>query len=288
MKRAILIFLFLCTLQQSIAAGFVKQDTIEVSFFKTVVLIFEKPVISDDVGSPDLLIESEGEKVKLAAAVQGMHETNLFIETGDGYYSFIIRYNANPKTLTHFYPGIKVTYPKSNVVASPQVIQDTKTSMEAKQAAVEGEKQNSYFKKCEMIAKRTNSFSDIGVFSARASVTLGDIYVSEDMLYFKIVMKNMSNIDYDVELIRFVVRHKKGVIKQAASQETIMEPVYVYNGDINEIKGKDGLIKIFVFKKFTIANEKKLVVELWEDGGDRILNFAISEDMILHTKRFEQ
>lgn len=289
-KKIISIILFLCTLQFSIAQ---KIDTIEVSYTKTTILIFSSEVTSDDIGSPDVLIQKEGNKVKLAAAIQRFAETNLFIETSEGYYSFILKYKDSPKTLTKFYTAEQVTYPKvEKIEIAPQKINfptqaNTAQNNHSNTATQDIDLQNRFFNECELIARKSNSYNDVGVLSAKASCMLTDMYVRGDYMYFKITIKNMSNINYDVELIRFVVRNKKGAIKQAAVQEVILEPLYVFNGEINQVKGKDAVTKVFVFKKLTIADEKKLCIELWENGGDRILNFAITQDMILNTKKLE-
>lgn len=267
-----------------------KIDTIEVGYNKTVVLIFSTPVISDDIGSEDVLVAKEREMIKLAGAIDRFKETTLFVETEDGYYSYIIKYSSNPKKLSLFYPATKVTYAKGGGAVSSSNAKTVSVNNpngssggNAKELGVD--KDNNFYSKCDDIAHRSNSINDLGVLSSKLHLMLSDIYINNDNLFFKVTMKNNSNIDYDIELIRFVIKSKKGKIKQAAVQETILEPVYVYNGEKNEIQGKDGLIKVFCFKKFTFSEEKKLFIELWENGGERILSFNVPSERIINTKK---
>lgn len=297
MKRFKLILVFAC-ICYSFAATAQKLDTIEVSYYKTTILIFDSEIITDDAGSPDLLISKEGKILKCASAIRGLHETNLFVETGSGYYSFIVKYNENPKGITRNFGVSNITYEKAidEIELPPNSNSGNMNSQTASSSAssssvvndnLKFEEKNKITKECSDMAAYANTIKDLGVISSKLQLTLADIAVKDDRLYFKLVAKNTSNIDYDIELIRFVTVNKKGKIKQAAVQEGNLTPVYIYNGEKNEIPGKSGLIKVFVFDKFTYADDKKLMVELWENGGERILSFAVPQEYLLNCRKIK-
>lgn len=97
-SRLILLLIFtIISIQNSFSQ---KIDTIGVSYNKTVVLIFENPIIADDIGSENVIISRDREVLKIAATIKAFQETTLFVETKDGYYSFILVYDENQKAFS--------------------------------------------------------------------------------------------------------------------------------------------------------------------------------------------
>lgn len=258
------------------------HDTLFVSTNKTVVLIFDSEVLTDDVGSKDVIAAREGEIIKLKAKTVNFKETSLFVKTSSGYHSFILNYKENPKVLS-----VYINNTKNPIVSNTTTKKETenlKPNEATKKETIPVK--NEFSSDCENLEKRKNTINDMAIISKKALFQLADIVIKNDKLYFKVLIKNNSNIDYDIELIRFSIRNKKGDIKQAAVQETILTPVYIYNDEIKEIKGKERLCKVFVFDKFTYDNDKKLLLEIWENGGERILDFTIKTNLILDVKPF--
>lgn len=282
--RQLLISFFIGLSFSSMAEGL---DTIEVSFNKTVILIFENEIINDEIGSDEVIFRREKNILKLAATEKNIDETNLFVETTDGYYTFIIVYNDNPKVLTHKFSSLKPTFEKSvsgvPIKQSPEEIK-ANTSKQAK--ALNIDQENQYIQDCQGISERPNNIHSVGIEAATLKFQLGSIFIKKDKLFFKIVIKNDSYIDYDIDILRFVIRAKKKVVKQTAGNIEILKPVFVFNEDIKKIKGKSGVVKVFVFDKFTFSDEKKLWVEIWEVNGERRIEFPITSDRILAVKKY--
>ena len=260
-----------------------KADTIKVSYHKTAILIFEENILFAEAGNLDLAAEFSGKILKCTAAIPNIHETNLFVETESGYYSFVVQYQDNPTSIPKYIKKSDATIEKIQQQIPSNIVVEKEKQQEA-QTVADTEQQQVYLKDCEKIVTSQNGITDVGVIGTKVTFMLGDIYINKDMLYFKLIVKNTSNIPYDIELFRLAIRSKKGAIKQAAVQETVLEPTYIYNDDVTQIKGKDGVVKIFVIKKFTISDDKRLFIELWENGGERILSFAVSSDQILNVK----
>jgi conjugative transposon TraN protein len=295
MKKKFIVILFL--LQQTFALA---EDTIYVSFSKTSLLVFDSEILFDDVGSDDVIFERNGNKLKLAAAIRNFGETNLHVETENGLYSFVLIYQENPKRTVYVIKSGQITSEtmtktetgQSSSSVNKEIPGDVQNGGKKKEVKKESKKLTSQQieldKNCAIIESKENSLSGFGILNKKLFFYLGDMYVSGDKMYFKLILKNSSNIPFDVNLIRFVVRNKKGQVKGAAVQEDILSPTYVHNDKSNQIapRGTEGdkICKIFVFDKFTIDNEKILHIELWEVGGDRNVEFTINSTDLLKVK----
>jgi conjugative transposon TraN protein len=258
-------------------------DTVYISYHKTVVLIFDQEIVHEDVGSDNVIMAKEGKILKIAAKTKNVHETNLFVETAGGYYSFIVKYTDSPapKHLTRYFKAEHAVYLKE-----PEKPKDSadETNLTTKTKDVPAKELN---ENCTIIELREKTISDVGIIHNKMSFLLTGIFYQDDRMYFKLEIENSAVINYDIELIKFVIRSKKGTLKQAAVQETELQPMYVFNDSISTIKGKNKLTKIFVFEKFTIADDKKLVVKILEKGGDRILQFNVDDNNILKAVRIK-
>ena len=109
---------------------------------------------------------------------------------------------------------------------------------------------------------------------------LKGIYIQHDMLYFHTEVKNSSNISFDLDFIRWKIVDKK-VAKRTAIQETVIQPVRAFHF-VTKMQGKSTERMVFAMNKFTIPDDKKLVVELFEKNGGRNQSFVIGNDDLIH------
>ena len=93
------------------------------------------------------------------------------------------------------------------------------------------------------------------------------------MLFCQLEIKNRTNINYDVELLRFFVRDEERT-KRTASQELEMQPFYIY-GDTAVIKGQSKNTVVIALPKFTISDKKYLAIQLMEKNGGRHLQLKV-------------
>jgi conjugative transposon TraN protein len=89
---------------------------------------------------------------------------------------------------------------------------------------------------------------------------LKGIYTHNQMLYFHTQIKHASNVPFDVDFIRFKIVDKK-VAKRTAIQETVIYPVRAQHY-VTQINGKRSERTVFAMDKFTIPDDKQMVVAL--------------------------
>lgn len=70
-------------------------------------------------------------------------------------------------------------------------------------------------------------------------------------------MANNSNINYDVDMLRFFIKDEKKS-KRTALQEVEIQPLYVH-GDTSTIRGNAKNIIVFALPKFTISDKKYFI-----------------------------
>jgi conjugative transposon TraN protein len=93
-------------------------------------------------------------------------------------------------------------------------------------------------------------------------VHLNNVYIIGDFLLFDIGMINKTNLQYDIDQIRFKLQDKKRMAAQA-SQEIELIPVYqFYPHEGHVIRGK--WRNFYLFRKFTYPSEKVFNIEVAE------------------------
>ena len=108
---------------------------------------------------------------------------------------------------------------------------------------------------------------------------LKGIYTHNELLYFHTEIRNRSNVPFDVDYITWKIVDKK-VAKRTAVQERIILPLRAQNY-VTLVSGKKSERTVFAMEKFTIPDDKCLVVELNEKNGGRHQSFVIeNEDLV--------
>ena len=102
------------------------------------------------------------------------------------------------------------------------------------------------------------------------------------MLYFHLQLKNSSNVPFDVDYVTFKIVDKK-VAKRTAIQEQVIIPLRAHN-NLMLIGGKATERCIFALPKFTIPDDKHLVVELFEKEGGRHQIFMVENADLVRAK----
>jgi hypothetical protein len=97
---------------------------------------------------------------------------------------------------------------------------------------------------------------------------LENITISGNELFYKLRIKNRSNIGLDVDFIRFYVRDLK-TAKRTVTQEVEMIPVYTYGTSENAIHAKSSKVFVFAFEKFPLSTDKAFFIEVYERNGGR-------------------
>lgn len=115
---------------------------------------------------------------------------------------------------------------------------------------------------------------------------LKGLYTHNDLLYFHTQVKNSSNVPFDVDFITFKVVDKK-VMKRTAMQEQVIYPLRAYNY-VTRVNGRDSECTVFALPKFTIPDDKKLVVEMYEKQGGRHQSFEVVNEDLVHAETINE
>jgi conjugative transposon TraN protein len=224
-----------------------------------------------DLGSGNIIADkAQGAEniVKVKANAAGFAQTNMTVLTTEGkLYSFLVDYEKDPKVINLNFAGAAgngggVALVQASRKGPPQ------NTIEATAAAVSSKKRT---------VRRRSRAKDAMVLG------LHGLYTADDLFYFQLLLRNKSNISYDIDFLKLTVRDKK-LIKRTAIQEEELTPRYIYNGQLSAIPGTRQLERVYVVPKFTIPDDKVLIVELFEKGGGRHLALKITNQDILRAR----
>jgi conjugative transposon TraN protein len=244
---------------------------LEVTFDKTVHLIFPSGISYIDLGSSNIIAgKAEGAEnvVRVKAAVRDFtEETNFSVITDEGnFYSFIVTYSVNPKKLSiemkDFFHDDKLGNQPENLMEiylselGDESPKDVQMAMEKIFNTNRKKTRHAHSKQFGM------------------EFLLRGIFIQNGLLFLHTEIKNTSDIPFDIDFLVFKIVDKK-VVKRTAIQATIIEPVRAYNY-LTSVKGKESERTVFAFQKFTIPDKKQLVVELFEKDGGRHQRFVIN------------
>ena len=243
---------------------------LDVTYDKTVHLIFPSGIAYIDLGSPNIIAgkaESAENVVRVKAAVKDFkEETNFSVITDEGsFYSFIVNYSDNPE---------KLNIEMKDFLHAEKLGNKSENSMEVHLSELGNESPQTVqmaMAKIHKTNRKKNKLAESNQFGIEFS--LRGIFCHNDLLFFYTEIKNTSDIPFDIDFLVFKIVDKK-VVKRTAIQETIIEPVRAYNY-LNSVKGKESESNVFAFQKFTIPDKKQLVVELFEKNGGRHQRFII-------------
>ncbi len=249
---------------------------LEVTYDKTVHIIFPSEVRYVDLGSPDLIAgKADGAEnvIRVKATVRDFpNETNMSVITEDGsFYTFNVKYAAEPLLLNvemcdFIHDGSTVNRPNN-----AQEIYLKELGSESPMLV------RLIMKSIHKQDKR--EVKHIGCKRFGIQYLLKGIYTHNGLLYFHTEIKNQSNVPFDVDYITWKIVDKK-VAKRTAVQERIILPLRAQNY-ATCVPGKKSERTVFTMAKFTIPDGKCLVVELNEKNGGRHQSFVIeNEDLV--------
>jgi conjugative transposon TraN protein len=249
-----LIFSFKCFSQSSI-----ESYPLQIGINKTTNLIFPYEIKSVDRGSRDVLVQkAKGIEnvLQVKANAENFIATNLSVITADGkLYSFAVSYTNNPALLNISF-------------ATDSTIHFTDENFN--EAWLENE--------AKKISKQYH-FMHIKTRNEQMKLFLNGIYISKGVLWFSMQLSNHSLIDYHPDYIKFFVQDKHKA-KRTAEQRTELEPIYQIT--IPVISGKNKRKMVFAFDQFTLPKGKRLVCQISEKNGGRLLMLHISHTSLLH------
>ena len=237
---------------------------LELTFAKTVHIIFPAGIRYVDLGSADLLAaKADGAEnvLRVKAASQGFErETNLSVITDDGsYYTFNVKYADEPVKLSiemaDFMHGWNIENRPGNEI--PVNLSDLGS-------------ESPYLVRLIMETIYRNNRTKIRHIGSRnfgIQYLLKGMFAHNDLLFFHLQLKNTSTVAYEIAYLSFKIVDKK-VAKRTAIQEQVIVPLRSYN-QVTGVSGNREERTVFTLPKFTIPNDKQLVIELIEKDGGR-------------------
>ena len=266
------------------ASAEIRPLRIEAGFSKTVHILFPSPVTYIDIGSMDIIAgkaDGAGNVVRVKAAVRNFTtETNLTVITEDGgFFSFDVHYAENPAIST-----INISAPKQTDVESGST-QPEPASAEGRVLLQEvGREKPATVKRVLGDIYRQNRIDVKGIRTKKYGIgveVLG-IYVHNDVIYIHTMISNETNISFEVDARQFIVADRK-LAKRTAQQQTPLEILRVCN-DPTVVRGHQRQRTVFALQKFTIPDDKVLMLEIIEKNGTRHQTVEIPAGKLLEAK----
>ena len=252
---------------------------LEVTYDKTVHVIFPAEVRYVDLGSPDLIAgKADGAEniIRVKATVRNFpNETNMSVITEDGsFYTFNVKYAAEPLLLNvemcdFIHDGEAVNRPNNALEIYMEEL-GSESPLLVKLIM------RSIYKNDRREVKH------IGCKRFGIQYLLKGIYSHNGLLYFHLQLKNSSNVPFEVDHLTFKIADKK-VAKRTAIQEQVIRPLRAHN-NVQVIRGKSSERMVFTLPKFTIPDDKHLVVELYEKEGGRHQTFTVENADLVHAE----
>lgn len=237
-----------------------------VTYNKTTNLIFPYSVQNIDRGSKDILVQQPrgtGNIVQIKADKPDFAQTNLSVITVDGrLYSFTVDYTPDPTQLNI----VVERNSTDDSILKPVVFLASKHDEALLQSVAE--------KILEMKGRHgRRDRDDLMEFQ------LNGIYINHDVLYFRLQLRNKSNISYDADVIKFIIKDKK-TSRRTASQEDEITPIYK-SGNLKNVPADSVSSGVIALPKFTLGHSKILSIEVSEKNGARNLNLVINNRQIM-------
>ena len=183
-------------------------------------------------------------------------ETNFSVITNDGrFYSFNVYYSSYPEALSYDLLTMQKAVDKAN--GNDVLFEELGNNS----PSLAGLLLETIYRNDKRIVKH------IGAKSFGIQFILKGIYIHNGKYYFHTELRNKTNVPFQIDFINFKVVDKK-VAKRTVVQERPMIPLRTYK-PLDEIGGKLTEQNVFLLDQFTIADDKVLLIEIFEKNGGR-------------------
>ncbi|MGH2666722.1 conjugative transposon protein TraN [Flavobacterium sp.] len=263
------------TVKSPLALGSIEPYQMEVTYDKTSHLIFPTAIRYVDLGSEYLIAgkADDAENVlRIKASVKEFEpETNFSVITNDGrFYSFNVYYSSCPETLSYDLLTMQKTVDKSS---GDDVLFE---ELGNNSPSLAGLLMETIYKKDKRFVKH------IGAKSFGIQFLLKGIYIHNGKYYFHTKLANRTNVPFQIDFINFKVADKK-LAKRTVVQERPMIPLRTYK-PLDEIGGKSVEQNVFLLDQFTIADDKVLLIEIFEKNGGRHQTLQVENSDLIRAR----
>lgn len=230
---------------------------------KQMYLIFPGKITYEDHGSQDITVEkAEGVDNILAvkAVCEYQKESNISVVTDTGkFYTFNLKYSPNPEVFTFVID--KDEQQKVAILDDGELTTDQKKKMQ------------------EAINKHLPL--DLGLSDKISGVEfeITNIFIHNDILLFRISMRNRTQINYTIDFMRLYIQDAKKSKKTAVQQ---LEQNVLFTFDYpEEVPAHESRTFTVAMNKFTIPDKKRLIIEIQEKNGGRHFLYKLKNKSLL-------
>ncbi|MGO1672213.1 MAG: conjugative transposon protein TraN [Sphingobacterium sp.] len=263
------------SIRTPLALGKIEPYKMEVTYDKTSHLIFPTAIRYVDLGSEYLIAgkaEDAENVLRVKASVRDFEaETNFSVITNDGrFYSFNVYYSSYPEALSYDLLTMQKAVDKAN--GNDVLFEELGNNS----PSLAGLLLETIYKKDKRIVKH------IGAKSFGIQFILKGIYIHNGKYYFHTELRNRTNVPFQIDFVNFKVVDKK-VAKRTVVQERPMIPLRTYK-PLDEIGGKTTEQNVFLLDQFTIADDKVLLIEIFEKNGGRHQTLQIENSDLIKAR----
>lgn len=256
---------------------------LEITYDKTVHVIFPSPVKYVDLGSENLIAgKADGAEnvIRVKAVKKNFRsETNMSVITESGdFYSFNVKYADEPLLLN---------VEMCDFIHDGEAVNRPNNAMEIYLKELDGESPRLVRMIMKSIHKEDRRrVRHIGSRRFGVQFLLKGLYAHGDLLYFHTETRNKGNVPFDVDFVTFKIVDKK-VVKRTAMQEQVIYPLRAYNY-ATRVDGGKAERTVFALPKFTIPDGKMLVVEMSEKHGGRHQAFEVQGEDVANAENIDE
>ena len=249
---------------------------LEITNDKTVHVIFPSPIKYVDLGSTNLIAgKADGAENVIRVKAARKHfrnETNMSVITEDGnFYTFNVKYADEPLLLN---------VEMCDFIHDGETVNRPNNAMEIYLQELGSESPRLVRLIMKSVHKQDKRrIKHIGCKRFGVRFLLKGLYAHGDLLYFHTEVRNATHVPFDVDFVTFKIVDKK-IVRRTAMQEQVIYPLRAFNY-VTRVEGKKDERTVFALPKFTIPDDKKLVVEMYEKQGGRHQIFEVdNEDLV--------
>ena len=249
---------------------------LEITYDKTIHVIFPSPIKYVDLGSTSLIAgKADGAENVIRVKAARKHfrnETNMSVITEDGnFYTFNVKYADEPLLLN---------VEMCDFIHDGETVNRPNNAMEIYLQELGSESPRLVRLIMKSVHKQDKRrIKHIGCKRFGVRFLLKGLYAHGDLLYFHTEVRNATHVPFDVDFVTFKIVDRK-IVRRTAMQEQVIYPLRAFNY-VTRVEGKKDERTVFALPKFTIPDDKKLVVEMYEKQGGRHQIFEVdNEDLV--------
>lgn len=248
-------------------------DTIYANDTKNVALFFPEPIRQGITGSDNFIFTYNREKEQYFGLLQAKpgKESNLLVINRNGaIFSYIVRYKKQLSKLNYFIP-------LSNSIGNEKPILRGVVVSESYKESIDND--TYYYQNfCSYLLDRRQYLGRYIRQNNGIVLRIENVVSDKEELYFVIRVENKSTLDYDLNFLNISIetRQKR---KMKSLQRLHQEPIYKHK--LPSKIGKSEMVRfVYVLPKFSLSNNRRVVLEMNEKNGERNIEMKISHRYI--------